>query len=116
MKGSGKSTMKKIEKVIRKVVNQLDLNTLNKVDISINLNEELVLKLKSKRFIEDPVKQYHFTISLVNEEKLFSEDPVILIAQNIITFNDIVSIKEYENFFKQIEDFVADQVISYYLD
>jgi hypothetical protein len=56
-----------------------------------------------------------FEFSIVDTNKLFSEDQHNTIKKAIVEFDNVFSVRALEKFYKEFEEFITNTILDYYL-
>jgi carbonic anhydrase len=105
---------KAIKNLVIILEEKLDLNNLNKTNIELNLNEFLTMSISYYGY-NGALDKELFKFSIIDTNKLFSEDQHNTIKEAIVEFDNVFSVKALEKFYKQFEDFIVNTILDYYL-
>ena len=105
---------KAIKNLVIILEEKLNLNNLKNTNIELNLNEFLTMSVSYYGYNCALGKEL-FEFSIVDTNKLFSEDQHNTIKKAIVEFDNVFSVKALEKFYKQFEDFIVNTILDYYL-
>ena len=105
---------KAIKNLTKILEEKLDLNNLNKTNIELNLNEFLTMSVSYYGY-NGALDKELFEFSIVDTNKLFSEDQHTLVKKVIVEFDNVFSVRALEKFYKEFEEFITNTILDYYL-